>query len=852
MKFEILNKLSAITLVAFTVQTTALPLTAHAVGMGAIAGAGMAADSIGKLGEGDKSTADGKTTESADSCANQSNDPQAKSYCNMKKIATVAAVSQGVSMAAFTIAGILGVKACSIQTTSQQADVAALQTVTSLDKAAGVVVTNASATRTAADAVDAAIKALEPTRTAVTTAHTNLISSVEALKTSMEAYRAPTFDANAECFGVLEPAWKAEIDVTYESLEELVTKQMKLDGDLMDQSLENDQLASTKALESIGVATAEIEADVKTEVPAAQAALPGMQSLKGQIGKGIALQKAANNSAAPSDVAEAAAVNHAHMISETYYVQAHTLLNTMTTTWDSLLSTLQAHSTIRVNGNATLEAAAKAYVAGIKAFQAKVAAVASTNCASNAASLGGNSKCCTATTTGASNVPITLGPPAKALTGPMKGYDTALASHSKAIDAVVTKASQVRAPATTSPMTTWEHSFLALGTGQPLSPLSTYIQAATNAQTLRSQREGARSLFRGSEYAAFGADVAGGGAVIAATAALKEKVNAQIITQAALPVGMDVAQKLLVDTQYDSPESKQEKLDCSGISSCYALDFLQAAARGLNMAISIKTIIDSDKYGKELKSDNDTVKAAVAGVKPGGAPGSGGGGSGSTDTPSDSQAEMKMLADVPKEEKAKLSPKAIAASMATSKDKAMLPKALETVTGMNAENVAERLMNGESPMMVGMAAVDGNSAEAANLMAMHQNKDKLLEVAKEEIAATSPKGQDTQFETAGPRGRKIASKSDDGLDMNAIMAAFMPKQPQQGPPGAKAVNLTPRAAAPSANSEGFHSADRSLFDVVGTRYQLLQKRFLAGEKVGNDKPAPSGPTTLPKNLYLRK
>ncbi len=368
------------------------------------------------------------------------------------------------------------------------------------------------------------------------------------------------------------------------------------------------------------------------------------------------------------------------------------------------------------------------------------------------------------------------------------------------------------------------------------------VTTAKAAHKARTFRESTRTACKIGNYAALGVDVAGGIATTVAGAAITKKIDAGSITGLTTTVAMDVAQQTLNKTDNDKG-SQQEEINCPLEPITH---FLQAGIRGVNMGMSIAKANEASHYALELrvyKGGSSPTQVA----KGGGAASGGGDNSGSAG-PEQAQ-DPKMLRDLPAADKKKFTAANFAASSATAGEaKTMAPALLEATTGHSAEELNNRLLNGESPMEAAMAISGAQMGSMLPIVAaLHQNKDQLYKELAPEMEQVHVSKND--FDSGKGGSAKHHSSSSDGMpDMSALLAGLQGKQKEAGPPGSKTVAFGQGAKTSGVSADGLHPASKSLFDIIGTRYQLVQKRFLAGEATGMDQ----APSSVPKNIYLRK
>lgn len=182
-------------------------------------------------------------------------------------------------------------------------------------------------------------------------------------------------------------------------------------------------------------------------------------------------------------------------------------------------------------------------------------------------------------------------------------------------------------------------------------------------------------------------------------------------------------------------------------------------------------------------------------------------------------------------------------------------RAFEKLTGKPASGLDERINAGMPPLIAaadmaagalgpqGMQALSAFASQSDDLAA--KMKPELDMLDKETgLAATS-------FESGGRAGSRAAASDDMAMpDLQAIMSQFMPQKPGEEKPNSNVaqVQYGARQLAAQTSERGIHAPARSIFDIVGSRYQLLSQKFLTGENIRTGAPQ----SLLPANPYLRK
>lgn len=180
----------------------------------------------------------------------------------------------------------------------------------------------------------------------------------------------------------------------------------------------------------------------------------------------------------------------------------------------------------------------------------------------------------------------------------------------------------------------------------------------------------------------------------------------------------------------------------------------------------------------------------------------------------------------------------------------------ENVTGKPISELEERVKAGMPPLFAAAQMASGAiGAEGAQAgMSLAATASQLAPEFKDEFDAADKKFgmTDRAFDSLTGRSGGHGSSGDSGMpDLGALMAGLMPKKPG-GRGAAKNPNqiaFGPRGpAASQINRDGFHPPTRSIFEVVGARYQMVAGALLSGSTVLDGKPV----SLLPANPYLRK
>lgn len=179
-------------------------------------------------------------------------------------------------------------------------------------------------------------------------------------------------------------------------------------------------------------------------------------------------------------------------------------------------------------------------------------------------------------------------------------------------------------------------------------------------------------------------------------------------------------------------------------------------------------------------------------------------------------------------------------------------KNFEKLTGHSGDELANQIANGVPPLVAAgqMAASQLGENPVAAVAAVQDQSKNVVDQIKDEIGLKN-KGLELAYESTANRAPSSKKGHDDGLgDFGALMAGLMPGQKAkddaaQGSTGLKFSAAQTQAAA----QQGLHTSEKSLFTVVGSRYQQVTSKFLTGDNlVGQPQPL----TVLPNNPYLSK
>jgi hypothetical protein len=176
----------------------------------------------------------------------------------------------------------------------------------------------------------------------------------------------------------------------------------------------------------------------------------------------------------------------------------------------------------------------------------------------------------------------------------------------------------------------------------------------------------------------------------------------------------------------------------------------------------------------------------------------------------------------------------------------------EKVTGQPASDLANVVKNGGNlPQFLAKTFGDKIGADGVGMLAaIDKQSSQMIADHRDELEAQNKKitvASASSFEMQSKGGGSSAPKGNDMPDFGALMSGLLGKKPgeEKGPEGVRALAFSNAAAKPG--NEGLHPASRSIFDVVGSRYQLISNRFLSGDMLV--KPQQS---TLPNNPYLTR
>lgn len=173
----------------------------------------------------------------------------------------------------------------------------------------------------------------------------------------------------------------------------------------------------------------------------------------------------------------------------------------------------------------------------------------------------------------------------------------------------------------------------------------------------------------------------------------------------------------------------------------------------------------------------------------------------------------------------------------------------EKTTGQSRQDLIDRIAEGQTPMLAAAEMSGALDAESATLLKeLDQHKVELAETLKSKITDL-PKNASIAFEGSGGSGSKFASSDLNFPDLSSLMASLNPQQPaaENGGRGVSALkSLEP--STPPTLKEGFHTAEKSIFEIVGSRYQKVSSDFLSGRFQLKEEPA----SLIPVNPYLKK
>jgi hypothetical protein len=382
-----------------------------------------------------------------------------------------------------------------------------------------------------------------------------------------------------------------------------------------------------------------------------------------------------------------------------------------------------------------------------------------------------------------------------------------------------------------------------LTTASVVSATTASTNANTSGTLAKSQKVTAENLKLACQIAGWaskGIDV--GGAILIA-------VQTKDATKAVLPLTTIVAQLGLELIMSDAGKpSKVDGEGCQLSAMSFIGDYLQAAIRGANAGMA--------------KADMDKADNAMAEMKGGstfdGTPNQT---SGNTNTQSgDNSGTTGAVGAVSVHTGSGLTPKqaktsdSIASSLATG---AFAPaiKDFEKLTGVSAKQLADKVAAGAPPIETVMqAATAAPGAENAV-----DGITKGVEISRDQnkindaMMQAKVKLPDYGFESSTLARHDSGGGGDSGPDMNAMMAGMMgmlnPQKAAQGPQGPQTTAAKP-VAKPVQTSDGFHLPDKSLFEVVGLRYQIVANDFLSGRNLLHENHS-QAPSLVPTNPYLK-
>lgn len=855
LKNQKLKNTARATLAVLAVQTLAPLFTpeAHAQNFlsGLFSSSSQNSPSTGSSGSGAGATGSSGgsgPTADGDACADAGGDQAASQNCKMHKVAVVTAAAQAVETAAFTAAGVTGILACNAQKTSKDKDTEACNKADSNKTKADQTQTSQNTTKTSAETAGTQTNAVEGLVNTVKTqvdeyAGAKINTAEGAVNGASQALArvASCTPSGQGAFNSFRSQWSsyrssaannlktksddlsAQMQTVTQSKSTLTEKVNTANTDATDFVTKAED-AQTKCNQAKG----SIAAGHRNDETAAQEALTAANDKARQGGsqlsggpQPVASRNTQHNANVDAANAAAGSAKNLSTHASDQDQSAQTFVTDTETLSSQKLTELNAAATSTQTSTGEL----------LTSINAVVSALSSDSGACNPQTQG---PCCAqigAATTAVGAVTTQVGTLQAAVSGIIAagGAVTAPANTLKTnAETVKTNSSQVAQKATENIEATTE-----------------YVTLATAAMTLRQDRELKANVYNVTEWAAYGSDLAGAGAIVAAQVAISGRVEASGITSIVSTVGADALALGMRGSQNSNPDD----LSCSGIMQCWTMDFMQAGLRGLNMGMSIKAAVDASRYQRSM-AGNQAVMAPTRTLS------SHVSGSGASSSENQATAatgsDPGIARDLPPSERAHFTPQAVASSLATAQERNVIPKALEQVGGPTPEALAQHLMNGETPMVAAAATLGSNLGESASaLSAFEQNKDKMMDIAKSELEKISPTSSKAIEFASTSGGKPKHSNHDDGMpDLNALMAQFLKKP--EAPKSQAAARSVAGAPAPATlartDGDGLHPKDRSLFEIVDTRYQLVQKRFLDGQSVGTGAGMPS---ILPKNPYLK-
>lgn len=765
-------------------------------------------------------TARADTQAQADSCSEADANNEAAHHCHMKEIAIAGAIAQGVDIAAFTTAGALGIKACVNEGTSKGADRAAMQAIDALKSSAdGSLTTAYQAVNTANNTSRSSLQAMQAS---VTDVRAMLTAAASALTAAQTAEKAAFTAAMA---GPCDTAGRATA-ATLEAAMDSTT-------------------AAGTATQTSGQTLAANAQALNAPAQAVNAAIEGVnasiQAYKGLIATAKqTCDTAAEHTPAPSAAAESAAVSSAQTLQnaggESLDGTGQTLntsLQTYTQNCNTVVTSLSALTTqvaTLVTQTAALQAAAAAHVAG-------AAADSTAGCAGPQASA-----CCAG-----ANAEVAAAAPVQAATAALV---TAVANLQRAVATLtgLSTTNNANAIATQTASQTYTNSAVSAIKTQATS----YTGLAQTALTLRATREASREVYRKGRYVAWGLDLAGGAAVVAATAAMGERVDIVSLITSVGGTALSAGVQLLTNTRAD----RQEDVGCP-LSPI--MDLAQAGMRVYNMKTSIDTANQESNYGRMVRGNQAVFNGGRGPAQTAHLGTVNGQGATAQSNTAGGSDETRITRDLPPADRARVSPQAISSSFATAQTRQELPKMLQDATGSNPEQLTRRIMDGQSPMAATAAVLNLSSGpEYDALMNSDKNQEKLYALMGPElqkIASAAPKtmpAANSNFES-NLKAKQVAKTPSKAMpDFSSFFKpqAAAPKEAAGSP--APAYVTMGVLLERQAGADGFHTQEASIFEVVASRYQRVSQKFLNGDSVvsSSDRAAPSN--DVPKNIYLKK
>jgi hypothetical protein len=362
---------------------------------------------------------------------------------------------------------------------------------------------------------------------------------------------------------------------------------------------------------------------------------------------------------------------------------------------------------------------------------------------------------------------------------------------------------------------------------------------ATAAKSMKIAAEDMRLACEIAGYASKGVDVAG---------AVYIAIQTKDATKVVLPLTTIVAQLGLELMMSDG--GKPSKIDGEGCqlgAMSFIGNFLQSAVRSANAIMAKNQADDADKDMAEMKGGT-TFNAQPNQL------------AGNTNNQGDSQSGTTgAVGGVSRNTGGGLTPAQqktsdkIASSLATGAF-GTTSKAFEKLTGVSGKQLADAVASGVKPLeavaQAATAAGQMDSDIAAKAVAISQNEGKLNDAMAQAKIPLS----DTGFEStpmASKGGGGGGGDNDMANMMGAMMGMLNPQKGAAGPHGPAPAAPAP-VAKPVQTSDGFHLPDKSLFEVVGLRYQIVANDFLNGKTITHEGQQQQAPSLVPSNPYLKK